>query len=94
MFSSPDESTADLRLSAEDPEGSLSSLTASSTALATIVATNSLSINTSATSSGCSVQVSTSHTFDVSDSGYLDISQCNRCASFSNKECLELLKNS
>lgn len=93
MFSSPDESTTDLRLSAEDPEGSLSSLTASSTALATIVATNSLSINTSATSSGCSVQISTSHTSDVSDSGYLDIMQCNGCASFSNKECLELLKN-
>ena len=95
LFSSPDhdESIADLRLSSEDSEGSSSSLTASNTALATIIATNSVNISTSATSSGCSVQISTSHTSDVSDSGYLDIMQCNRSASFSNKECLELLQN-
>ena len=91
MFSSP---AADLRLSAEDSEGGSSSLTVSNTALATMVATNSLSISTSATSSGCSVQINTSHTSTASDSGYLDIMQCNRSATFSNKECLELLQNS
>ena len=53
---------------------------ASSTALATMIATDSLNINTSATSSGCSVQIptqNTSHTSSISDSGYLDIMQCN-----------------
>ena len=53
-----------------------------------MIATNS---STSAMSSAFSVQISTSHTSDVSDSGYFDIMQC---ASFSNKECLELLQNS
>ena len=94
VSSSRDEPTADLRLSsAEDSKGSSSSMTTSSTALATMVTTNTVNISISATSSGCSVQISTSHTPMVSDSGYLDIMQCNRTASFSNKEGLELLQN-
>ena len=98
LFSSsrvPDESvTQDLRLSAsEDSEGSLSTMVASSTALEAMVATNSVNISTSATPSGCSVQIRKSHTSDSSGSGCFDIMQCNRTASFSNKECLELLQN-
>ena len=98
LFSSsrvPDESvTQDLRLSAsEDSEGSLSTMVASSTALEAMLATNSVNISTSATPSGCSVQIRTSHTSDSSGSGCFDIMQCNRTASFSNKECLELLQN-
>ena len=71
-------------------------MTASSTALATMIATNSVNVRTSATSSGCSVQIltqNTSLTSSISDSGYLDIMQCNRIASFSNKECLGLLQS-
>ena len=75
LFSSPDESTADLRLSSEDSDSSSLSLTVSTTALATIMATNSLSVV--ATSSGCSVHINHS-TSDVSDSGYLDIMEYNR----------------
>ena len=42
LFSSPDEYTADLRLPSEDSDDSSLSLTASTTALATMMATNSL----------------------------------------------------
>ena len=84
-----DESVAGLRLSSEDSEGSLSTMTALSTALAAMAATNALSIST-CTSSGCSVLIRTS---DPSDSGYLDIMQCNRSCTFSNNECLDLLQH-
>jgi hypothetical protein len=77
----PDGSVTDLRLSSEDSEGSLSTMTASSTALAAMIATNSVTINTSATSSGCFVHIRTSHASDPSDSGYLDM-QYNQTGTF------------
>ena len=82
----------DLRLSSEDSEGGLSSMTASSTALAAMASSSSVNISTSVTSSGCSVHIHTSPTSDPSDSGYLDIMKCNRSVAFSNKQCLELLR--
>ena len=83
-------------LSSEDSGGGSSSMTVSSTTLDTLMVATNLALNISAStmSSGCSVQLSTSHvSASVFDGSYLDIMQCNRSVSFSNKECLELLQN-
>ena len=84
---------ADLRLSSE---GGWWSMTASSKALATMAATNSVNISMSSTTSGCccSLEISMSHTSDVSDSGYLDTMQCNQSAKLYPIGSFQLLRRS